>query len=136
GTRVTDDRRSGDSTHSTSAANSGSVIAPAAPLAGRIWSAINRNPTCTFAALIAVYLLIACAQAATKLLWCDELIPLAIARQGSLAAIWSALAAGADPNPPLPHWLVLESIRAFGQSALAVRLPSILAVLLAIVSLW
>ncbi len=109
---------------------------PATPTAERIWSAINQNSAATFASLIAFYLVIACAQAVTKLLWTDELITLAIARQGSFAAIWRALAGGADPNPPLTHWLVLESTRVFGQSALAIRLPAILCVLLAIVCLW
>ncbi len=104
--------------------------------AERLWSAINHNPGRTLASILALYLAIACGQAATKLLWCDELITLAIARQGSLAAIWRALAAGADPNPPLSHWLVLQSTRAFGLSALAVRLPPVLCVMLAIVSLW
>ncbi|MGD0796442.1 MAG: glycosyltransferase family 39 protein [Acidobacteriaceae bacterium] len=99
-------------------------------------AAVDRSPTRTLAALIALYLTIACAQASTKLLWCDELITLAIARQGSLAAIWRALARGADPNPPLSHWLVLQSTRLFGEAALAVRLPSVLCVLLAIVCLW
>jgi len=102
----------------------------------RLWSAINRSPAATLASLIALYLAIACGQAATKLLWCDELITLAIARQGSFAAIWRALAGGADPNPPFTHWLVLRSTSAFGQGALAVRLPAILCVLLAIVCLW
>jgi len=86
--------------------------------------------------LAGFYLAIACAQAATKLLWTDELITLAVARQGSSAAIWRALAAGADPNPPLMHWLVLHATRSFGQSALAVRLPAILCVLLALVCQW
>jgi hypothetical protein len=102
----------------------------------RAWSAVNRRPGWTLAALIALYLAIACGQAATKLLWGDELITLAIARQGSLAGIWHALALGADPNPPLMHWMVLAATNAFGQSALAVRLPAILCVLLAIVSVW
>jgi hypothetical protein len=104
--------------------------------AERLWTAINRNPGRTLTSILAFYLAIACGQAATKLLWCDELITLAIARQGSLAAIWRALANGADPNPPLSHWLVLQSTRAFGLSALAVRFPAVLCVLLAIVSLW
>jgi hypothetical protein len=107
-----------------------------ASAAERVWSAVNRNPGWTLATLVAFYLGIACVQASAKLLWCDELITLAVARQGSLAGIWSALAAGADPNPPLSHWLVLQSIRAFGVAALAVRLPAILCVLLAFVSLW
>ena len=111
---------------------------PSAPasIAIRLWSAINRRPGATLLGVAGFYLAIACAQAATKLLWTDELITLAIARQGSLAAIWRALAAGADPNPPLTHWLVLQSICALGQSALAVRLPAILCVLLALVCVW
>ncbi len=79
---------------------------------------------------------ITCFQAATRLLWVDELITLGIARQGSLSAIWHALALGADPNPPLTHAAVLLSTRLFGQSALAIRVPSILAMLLTIVALW
>ena len=114
--------------------------APQAPprtsRADRICSAINQNPATTLASLIAFYLVIACAQAAAKLLWTDELITLAVAHQGSLQGIWRALAAGVDPNPPLSHWLVLESTRVFGQSALAIRLPGLLCVLLAIVCLW
>jgi hypothetical protein len=102
----------------------------------RIWRAINRSPGGVLAALISLYLVIACVQGATKLLWGDELITLAIARQGSLVKIWHALALGADPNPPLMHWLVMISTNVFGQSAFAVRLPAILCVLLAIVSLW
>jgi hypothetical protein len=111
-------------------------VPPRTRIAERICCAINRNAAATLAFLITFYLVIACAQAATKLLWTDELITLAIARQGSFQGIWRALAAGADPNPPLTHWLVLESTRAFGQSALAIRLPAILCVLLAIVCLW
>jgi hypothetical protein len=116
--------------------DSSSTLASAQASAERVWAAVNRNPRRVFSALIALYLAIACGQGASKLLWCDELITLAIARQGSLAAIWRALAAGADPNPPLSHWLVLQSTRTLGDSALAVRLPVILCVLLAIVSLW
>jgi hypothetical protein len=66
---------------------SSSVTKPHASTAERIWSAVNRNPGWTLASILALYLAVACGQAATKLLWCDELITLAIARQGSLAAI-------------------------------------------------
>ena len=128
--------RFGHAIDATRKVESSSVTKPHASTAERIWSAVNRNPGWTLASILALYLAVACGQAATKLLWCDELITLAIARQGSLAAIWRALASGADPNPPLSHWLVLQSTRALGQSALAVRLPAILCVLLAIVSLW
>jgi Dolichyl-phosphate-mannose-protein mannosyltransferase len=102
----------------------------------RIWTSINRNPGWVLAALILLYLVIACGQSATKLLWGDELITLSIAQQGSFAGIWHALALGTDPNPPLMHWLVMVSTKLFGQSAFAVRLPAIFCVLLAIVSLW
>ena len=117
-------------------AHGGLLAAPPASSAERLWSALDRNPVWTLTSLVVLYLAIACGQGATKLLWSDELITLAIARQGSLAAIWRALAAGADPNPPLTHWLTLQSICAFGEGALVVRLPAILCVLLAIVSLW
>jgi SAM-dependent methyltransferase len=118
------------------AAQAGRPKAAARTPAARIWTAINRNPGPVLIGLIAFYLAIACAQGATKLLWGDELITLAIARQGSLSGIWRALAVGADPNPPLSHWMVLQSTRIFGAAALAVRLPAILCVLLAIVCLW
>lgn len=78
--------------------DSSSTLASAQASAERVWAAVNRNPRRVFSALIALYLVIACGQGASKLLWCDELITLAIARQGSLAAIWRALAAGADPT--------------------------------------
>ena len=102
----------------------------------RLWSGINQSPRATLLVLLLFYLAIATFQAGTKLLWGDELITLAIARQGSLTGIWRALASGADPNPPLSHWLVLVSTSLFGQSALAIRLPSILCMLLALVSIW
>lgn len=80
--------------------------------------------------------LLAALQAATKVLWGDELITLSIAQTGSMAGIWRALTLGADPNPPLTHWLVLHSVRAFGSSALAVRLPSIVGMLLVLGAMW
>jgi len=111
-------------------------IAPPASAFEPVWRAVNGHPARTLSALIGLYLAIGCAQAATKLLWCDELITLAIARQGSLRGIWRALAGGADPNPPLTHWLTLQATRAFGDGALAVRLPALLCVLLAILAMW
>lgn len=101
-----------------------------------LWAAINCSPRATLSAVLALYLAIACGQAAAKLLWGDELMTLALARLGSLADIWRALVAGADPNPPLSHWLVQLSTDLFGQGALAVRLPAVLCVLVAILSLW
>ncbi len=59
-----------------------------------------------------------------KMLWLDELITLHIARLGSVLAIWHALAAGADPNPPLTHLLVLLCMRIFGEHTVVLRLPA------------
>src|SRR5438067_10231401 len=104
--------------------------------AARFIAAVNANPALTLVALLALYLVIACIQAAHKLLWADELFPLAVAHQANLPPIWRALLAGADPNPPLSHWLVLVSTRLFGLSALAIRIPSILCVFVALCALW
>jgi hypothetical protein len=122
--------------HRSSSSGPGRSSRVKSSLTRDFWAAINRSPGRVLAALISLYLVIACAEGAGKLLWGDELITLAIARQGSFAGIWHALALGTDPNPPLMHWLVMISTDVFGQSAFAVRLPAILCVLLAIVSLW
>ena len=87
-------------------------------------------------ALLVLSLAVGFSQSAVKLLWADELITYYIARQPGWGGIWRALAAGADPNPPLIHILVQASTCFFGSGAAAVRLPSILCVLLAIVSMW
>lgn len=88
------------------------------------------------AGLIGFYLAIVVAQSSLKLLWVDELITFFVARQPGPFGIWRALTAGADPNPPLMHLLVQLSTSALGNSGLAIRLPAILAVLLAIVAMW
>jgi hypothetical protein len=86
--------------------------------------------------VLAFYLAIVVVQASRKLLWVDELITLAIARQDGLVGIWKALAAGADPNPLLTHIAVMLAARWFGVSALAVRRPSIVFVGIALVAMW
>ncbi len=87
---------------------------------------IERHPIAAFAALTVFYAAAVAALSWTKLLWLDELITLHIARLGSVRAIWGALSTGADPNPPLMHTLVMLSTRAFGEHALAMRLPAAL----------
>lgn len=103
---------------------------------GRFWTALNESPKATFFLLLVFYLAVVCVQAATRLLWGDELITLAIAQTGSARGIWRALRLGADPNPPLSHLAVLFATRLLGISALAVRLPSIAAMLLAVACVW
>lgn len=69
---------------------------------------------------------IALVQSRWKLVWGDELITFYVSQAGSVRGIWRALAAGADPNPPLTHVLVMLSTRLVGANALGMRLPSIL----------
>lgn len=71
-----------------------------------------------------------------KLLWLDELITLHIARLGSARAIWSALAQGADPNPPITHLLVMECRRLFGEREIALRLPAMVGYWIGMLSLF
>src|SRR6202007_716807 len=71
-----------------------------------------------------------------ELLWLDELITLHIARLGSAGAIWSALAQGADPNPPVTHLLVHYARIVFGDHELAYRLPALLGYWAGLVSLF
>jgi len=71
-----------------------------------------------------------------KLLWGDEFVTYWVGQRCSFRGIWSALAAGADPNPPLMHVLNWASTSFFGSNSVAIRLPSTLGVALALVSLW
>ncbi len=86
--------------------------------------------------IVMLYLAVTIGQSAIKLLWGDELITYYVAQQPGWGGIWRALAAGADPNPPLIHVLVQASTAVLGASAIAVRLPAILCVLLAVFSMW
>ena len=97
---------------------------------------LQRHPRRTLAFLLALYVAMVTPIAAIKLFWFDELVTLHIANLGSPRAIWHALALGTDPNPPFTHLAVLACTRLLGHSSLAVRLPSILAVAIALIALW
>ena len=86
--------------------------------------------------LLTFYLASVLAQTFIKLVWVDEFFTLYIAQQPHIKGVWNVLAAGADPNPPLLHLLVKASTTLLGATPLALRLPSILSVLLAILALW
>lgn len=88
------------------------------------------------AVLVAFFLVVVALQASLKLIWGDELFTYYIARQPGLRGVWAALQAGADPNPPLTHLLVKASTWLFGSASLAIRLPAILSMLLAVVCIW
>jgi uncharacterized membrane protein len=98
--------------------------------------AINQKPGVVLLALGVFYLLLVIPLALIKLLWADEFITFYIAKVNSVHGVWSALAQGADPNPPLSHLLVMWSMRLFGESAFALRIPAMLAVLLGVESRW
>jgi hypothetical protein len=98
--------------------------------------AVDQTPGRVLFAITAFYALLALPVAMVKLLWADELITYYIARLNSVPAIWDALARGVDPNPPAIHLLVMWSMRLFGDSELALRLPAMLACLLGVICLF
>jgi dolichyl-phosphate-mannose-protein mannosyltransferase len=57
----------------------------------------------------------------------DEILTLHVSRLPSMSMVWSALAQGADGQPPFFYVLTRASIAIFGESELALRLPSIVA---------
>jgi 4-amino-4-deoxy-L-arabinose transferase-like glycosyltransferase len=109
---------------------------PARSRLSRLIDALNRNSLRVLLGISALYLAITITQASIRLLWFDEFITFYTAKLNSVRAIWHALANGIDPNPPLTHILVMWSMRIFGDSSLAVRLPAILASGLGLVCLY
>jgi 4-amino-4-deoxy-L-arabinose transferase-like glycosyltransferase len=99
-------------------------------------AAINQKPGVALLALSVFYLLLVVPIALIKLLWADEFITYYIAKLNSVGGIWSALSRGADPNPPLSHLLVMWSMRLFGDSAFAVRIPAIITVLVGVICVF
>lgn len=96
----------------------------------------ERHPGRTLFGVSLFYFMLVIPLALVKLLWADEFITFYIAKLNSLKAIWTALSNGADPNPPATHYLTMWSMRLFGDSALAVRLPAILTSLLGVICLF
>lgn len=97
---------------------------------------IDRRPGWAFVCLSVVYFAVVACLSSVKLLWLDELITLHIARLGGLHAIWSALAQGADPNPPLTHLLVHYARLAFGDHEFVYRLPATIGYWIGMLSLF
>lgn len=97
---------------------------------------IDARPARAFLMLTMVYATAVCTLSSIKLLWLDELITLHIARLGSIADIWHALAQGADPNPPLTVLLVRWSREVFGEHELSLRLPAMAGYWLGMLSLF
>ncbi len=97
---------------------------------------INRHSWSSFTIFSLFYFVIAISLSSLKLLWFDELITVHVARLGSLAAIWHALAQGVDPNPPLIYILVHASSSIFGNHEFAYRLPAMIGYWIGLLSLF
>ena len=59
-------------------------------------------------------------------MWLDEFITLYTVRFRDLSHLWATLKTGVDLNPPLYHLIVRTSEKLLGESALALRLPSLI----------
>ena len=68
-------------------------------------------------------------KSATRFFWHDEIYTVAVASQGSVATIWSALDRSVDANPPPYYLLEHLSRRLISNEHVAYRLPSLLGVL-------
>ena len=66
-------------------------------------------------------------QAAVRPLWFDEILTLVVSRQPNLTAIWNALKAGVDGNPPLFYLIERVASNLSSNEMLAFRLISALA---------
>lgn len=97
---------------------------------------IDAAPGWWFIGLSVLYFFVVFCLSSMKLLWLDELITLHIAKSGGLAAIWHALAKGADPNPPITYILVHYSRAIFGDHEFAYRLPAALGYWVGMLSLF
>jgi 4-amino-4-deoxy-L-arabinose transferase-like glycosyltransferase len=98
----------------------------------RLAERLQRHNTLLLIAFAVTFLLITGRIAAHKNFWYDELYTLYVSRAADPAEMWGYLRAGVDLNPPLSHILTAASIRAFGESPLSVRLPSMLGLLVAL----
>lgn len=83
---------------------------------------------------LAVFLLLAGYQCVITPLWFDEFLTLFIARLPSAHAMLQAIPA--DGQPPLQYFLTSPVLKWFGTSALALRLPELLAYVLAGLGTW
>jgi len=95
----------------------------------------------TLVSLIVLLCLIYVAVAATdrasrRFLWTDEVVTVAIARLPSAAAIWSALDAGTDGQPPAINLIEHAFGSASADPHVAYRLPSIIGYVLTLAALF
>jgi hypothetical protein len=97
-----------------------------AALAEAIARACEKRPFWLLCAHSVLYLLVVGLIAVRKQLENDELFTLNIARLPTISDVWSALLTGAEQLPPFFYVLTRASLSLFGESNIALRLPSIL----------
>ncbi len=88
---------------------------------------IERHPLAGVSLFSILYFVGCLFIASMKLVWNDELFTYYIARLPHLSDVWKALATGAEQTPPLSYVITRADLALFGGSAVALRLPEILA---------
>src|SRR5271157_4154207 len=86
-----------------------------------VWSLLAAALLAAFYFSTSIYI------ASHRLFWFDEIFTVRIARLPHLATIWTALAHGADGQPPFYYMVVRIFDKPLAHSEVAVRLPSALA---------
>jgi hypothetical protein len=105
-------------------------------LSREIALAIERRRLLLFVAFSLFYFTTACLAAAWKPMWFDELVTFDASRLPSVAMLLHALRLGFDQQPPPYTLLTYGSVHLFGASALAIRLPSIIGLWVAVPALY
>ncbi len=88
------------------------------------------------AVLLCLYILTALRTSAVRALWMDEVLAAWIARLPAPGGIWDAVARGGEFSPPTYHLFLHAWSDLFGGSALALRVPSLLAALCCAASVY
>jgi hypothetical protein len=77
--------------------------------------------------LLAAMVLLATPKAKYKPFWLDEILGVLVAKLPHASEIWAICKIGADGQPPLYNYLLRASIHLFGNDALGLRMPSVVA---------
>jgi len=96
----------------------------------------RRGATLAMAVLVAGIVVTAGAHAVTKPLWYDEVATVIVSRLPGIPAIVESLRSGADNNPPLFYVVSKFSRALMPDDHLGYRLPSILGLVLVVLSLY
>lgn len=87
---------------------------------------MERHPSFFQSCILYLYLVIVSSVAMRLPMWYDELLTYYVSGLPSMKAVWAALRAGVDLNPPFLYVATRASYALFGGSGLATRFPAIL----------